>query len=86
MARDYGKRPSELLEIKDKIAALDVDRACSLRLRYYDEDAREELIKRTGISVGLAFAGEQYQTTPSTLSKEPDGQNLSFDEVGNLQF
>lgn len=38
MARNFARRPSELLEIKNTVAALDFDRACSLRLLRHDNE------------------------------------------------
>lgn len=69
--------------ITDEVSALDFDLACSLRLQIYDNRRERNFIKQLGISVGCAFAGEEYQT--GEAEKQVDqAETLRFDESGQL--
>lgn len=58
-ARNAGARPSELLEIPDRTAALDFDTGCALRLLQFDNDMAEAQAKRIAYEVARAFFGDQ---------------------------
>ena len=52
-AQAFGKRPSELLELKEPWGTrLDFDFACAYRLDLYERDKRKQLAKMIGRAIG----------------------------------
>lgn len=71
-ARNFSRRPSQLLQIDDEVMALDFDLTCTTRLRFYD--AELEQLRLEAMSVGTLgrTLGTQAQTRP--FSGAPIGE------------
>ena len=52
MARNFGKLPSQLLDVHDAKLAFDFDLACSYRLSVYDNEREDDRFKSLGIMLG----------------------------------
>jgi hypothetical protein len=52
MAKNFAKLPSEILAIEDATAALDFDRACSLRYQIFHNERESEKFKMLAMILG----------------------------------
>jgi hypothetical protein len=67
IGRQFAKRPSDLVGICDVGIALDFDRACSLRLQFFDsevEQKRAEALRSPSDESFGASAPPQFRVSP----------------------
>ena len=58
-ARNFGRRPSELIRVPDEIDALDFDTAVTLRLAQYDNDRENDKRKWLARLLGATVGGDE---------------------------
>ncbi len=56
LARNSGKRPSEIVQIESEITALDFDLTCTLRLATYDNQREVDRLEASGKMMEYAVA------------------------------
>ena len=49
----FGKRPSQLLRIRDEVLALDFDQAAALRLQEFEDERERERIELMALMMGV---------------------------------
>jgi hypothetical protein len=67
IGRQFAKRPSDLVGICDLAIALDFDRACSLRLQFFDSEVEQkkvEALRSTPDESFGASAPPQFRAAP----------------------
>ncbi len=69
-ARNFGKLPSELLEIDEAVTALDFDLACSYRLQVYDNEREYDRFKALGVMLGGKSEDEGGEIQPDEHTKD----------------
>lgn len=70
-AQAFGKRPSELLELKETFAIrLDFDFACTYRLDLYERDKRRQQAKLIGRAIGYQL--DRRFSDPGTEVRDED--------------
>ena len=52
MGRNFGVRPSKILNIDDEVMALDIDMLCNTRLFLYDHEQADQQMKNLAASFG----------------------------------
>jgi hypothetical protein len=62
MARNFAKSPSEILGIKNEVAALDFDRACSYRLLVFDNERQVGTAKLIAYEAAKAILGTKEES------------------------
>jgi hypothetical protein len=70
MARNFHRLPSEIVKAKNEVAALDFNRACSLRLLHWDNERNNDNLEAIGKMIGLSFGADSEEPAKKTRKEE----------------